>query len=92
MLQGTNVVIQADGMELTDALRQYTESKFRKLDRYGLTNLKVLMKLDGLDCVVEVIADDTFVSSRGADMYHTIVKSMEVVSIALEKAKGKRSA
>ena len=90
MLHGTNVTIQADGMKLTDALREYTESKLQKLDHYSITNLKCLIKMDGRageDCVVEIIADDTFIGTRGYDMYNTIVKAVNIMQIALEKEK-----
>lgn len=95
MFQGIDVTVQTDGIELTNALKEYALQKLQKLARYNIINLKMLLKLDGLKSVVEVIADDTFISSRGdasSDMYHTIVKAVEVMSIALEKKKAKRSA
>ena len=85
-----NLIIEADGMKLTDALREYIEGKMQKLDRYSITNLKCLIKMDGRtgeDCVVEIIADDIFIGARGYDMYSTIVKAVNIMQIALEKEK-----
>lgn len=85
-----NLIIEADGMKLTDALREYTEGKMQKLDHYSITNLKCLIKMDGRngeDCIVEIIADDIFIGARGYDMYSTIVKAVNIMQIALEKEK-----
>lgn len=85
-----NLIIEADGMKLTDALREYTEGKMQKLDRYNITNLKCLIKMDGRTgehCVVEITADDIFIGARGYDMYSTIVKAVNIMQIALEKEK-----
>ena len=85
-----NLIIEADGMKLTDALREYIESKMQKLDRYNITNLKCLIKMDGRageQCIVKITADDIFIGARGYDMYNTVVKAVNIMQIALEKEK-----
>lgn len=84
-----NTIVQADGIELTNALQQYAKDKLKKLDRYNVINLKCLIKIDGLDNVVEIIADDQFISVKAADMYHAIVKAVDVMQLSLEKTKAK---
>ena len=79
------MIIQADGFKLTDALRDYTKSKLKKLDRYNLTNLKCLLKIDGRDQIVEIVADDRFLKTTGGDMYSTVVKAVNAMQIILGK-------
>lgn len=91
-----NITVHARHMNITEAIRQYTEEKASKLQRYfdRLTSVEVIMDLDGGVPAVEVVAkathNSTFIGRhRGEDMYGCIDSSMHKVEEQIRRHKDK---
>ena len=91
-----NIVVKARHMDVTDAIRQYVESKIPKLNRYydGVGSIEVTLDVEAEQPVVEIIVTgrkkSTFVAKhRDRDMYACIDQCIHKVSEQLRRFKDK---
>ena len=91
-----NITIEARHMEVTDAIRQYAESKVEKLPKYydNIQSIEVVIDMDGGQPSVEIIVQasrkSTFVAHhRDADLYACIDECVDKVSQQLRRHKDK---
>jgi putative sigma-54 modulation protein len=91
-----NITIEARHMEVTDAIRQYAESKVEKLPKYydNIQSIEVVIDMDGGQPSVEIIVQarrkSTFVAHhRDADLYAGIDECVDKVSQQLRRHKDK---
>lgn len=82
------MIVQSDGLQLTESLHSFCNTKLAKLERFVASdNIHVLLTMDCNESVVKIKAGKTFVSAKGSDMYSTILKALETAYISLEKSK-----
>ncbi|MBN1942081.1 MAG: ribosome-associated translation inhibitor RaiA [Phycisphaerae bacterium] len=91
-----NITIEARHMDVTDAIRQYAESKVEKLPKYydNIQSIEVILDMDGGQPSVEIIVQasrkNTFVAHyRDADLYAGIDGCVDKVSQQLRRHKDK---
>lgn len=91
-----NITIEARHMEITDAIRQYAESKVQKLPKYydNIQSIEVIMELDGGKPSVEIIVQggrkNTFVARlREDDLYAGIDGCVDKIAEQLRRHKDK---
>ena len=91
-----NITIEARHMEVTDAIRQYAESKVEKLPKYydNIQSIEVVVDMDGGQPSVEIIVQasrkNTFVAHhRDADLYASIDECVDKMAQQLRRHKDK---
>ena len=89
-----NVVVEARHMDVTDAMRQYVESKAGKLPRFYDSILSIEATLDMeadmsvVEIVVKVRRKHTFVAShRAADMYACVDQCLDKMTTQIRRHK-----
>lgn len=85
-----NMIICTDGIELTESLERYAAQKLDKLSRFNPIAVHCLMKIDNRDCIVELRADDSFVTAKCKDMYSSVVKAVDTMKVMLNQKKQQR--
>ena len=91
-----NIRVEARHMEVTDAIRDYAESKAAKLSRYydNVLSAEVILDVEAGKSVVEIVVTakrkSTFVAThRGDDMYACIDQCVDKVVAQLRRHKDK---
>jgi putative sigma-54 modulation protein len=91
-----NITIEARHMNVTDAIRQYAESKAEKLPKYydNIQSIEVVINMDGgkpsVEIIVQASRKSTFVAHhRGDDLYASIDECVDKVSQQLRRHKDK---
>jgi len=91
-----NITIEVRHMEVTDAIRQYAESKVEKLPKYydNIQSIEVVIDMDGgrpsVEIIIQASRKSTFVAHhRGEDLYANIDECADKVSQQLRRHKDK---
>lgn len=91
-----NITIEARHMEVTDAIRDYAESKVEKLPKYydNIQSIEMVIDMDGGQPSVEIIVQasrkSTFVAHhRDADLYAAIDECADKIAQQLRRHKDK---
>lgn len=91
-----NVVVKAPHMDVTDAMRQYVETKVDKLPRFydGILSAEAVLDKDGDQSAVEVVVTAkrkmTFVAKhRGPDLYACVDGCVDKIVEQLRRHKDK---
>lgn len=72
------MVISGHHVELTDALKDYVQSKLEKVERHfdHITSMKVILSIDKLvqkaEATIHIAGADLFANAESADMYAAI--------------------
>lgn len=83
-------------VELTAALKDYTEDKFKRIDRHAhdVTSIHVTFVVDKLSQIAEakiaVTGTEIYAKAESDDMYKTIDLLIDKLVRQLDKHKGKR--
>jgi len=91
-----NIIVKARHMEVTEAIRQYVQSKASKLPRYydNVRSIEVLLDMEADKPLVEILVTagrkNTFVAThRGGDMYNCVDQSLHKIVEQLRRHKDK---
>ena len=91
-----NLTVKARHMEVTDAMRQYVQTKAAKLPRYydGVQSVEVIFDVEADQAVVEIVVTarrkTTFVAShRDENMYACVDQCLDKIVEQLRRHKGK---
>jgi len=91
-----NIVVKSRHMDVTDAIRQYAETKAGKLPKYydSIKSTEIILGLDGDKPVAEIVVQakrkNTFVAThRDEDLYACIDQCLHKISEQLRRHKGK---
>lgn len=91
-----NITVQARHMAVTDAIRQFVESKAPKLERMydGLQSVEVILDIEAEQALTEIVVTgrrkSTFVAShRDPDMYTSIEQCLHKITEQLRRHKDK---
>ena len=91
-----NVIVKARHMDVTDAIRDYVETKIAKLPRYydSIQSMEAILDREAEQAVVEILVTArrkaTFVAShRDPDMYAAVDQCLQKVSEQLRRHKDK---
>ncbi len=89
-----NIVVKARHMDVTDAIREYVETKAAKLNRFydNVHSIEVTLDIEADQPSVEIIVSakrkNVFVAShRGPDMYACVDQCMHKISEQLRRHK-----
>lgn len=89
-----NITVKARHMDVTDALRQYVETKVARLPRYydGVQSVEAILDMNADQAVVELLVTArrkaTFVAThRDADMYACLDQCLDKISEQLRRHK-----
>ena len=89
-----NVVVKARHMDVTDAMRQYVESKAGKLPRFydNIQSIETTLDVEADQAVVEVVVTasrkHTFVAThRDGDMYACVDQCMDKIARQIRRHK-----
>ncbi len=89
-----NIVVKARHMDVTDAIRQYVETKAAKLNRFydGIQSIEVTLDMEADQPSVEIVITakrkNVFVAShRSEDMYACVDQCLHKVSEQLRRHK-----
>ncbi len=83
------------GLEVTQALKEFTESKFDKVQRHhdSISRLKITLGVEHLSQIAEasLVIEGTEIHAKASseDMYHSIDELSHKVNRQLDKYKGK---
>jgi putative sigma-54 modulation protein len=92
------ITISGHHVEVTDALREYVESKFDRLQRHysQITQVEVTLNVEKLvqkaEATVHIAGKDLFAQADSEDMYAAIDALADKLDRQLIKHKEKRSA
>jgi len=91
-----NIVVKARHMDVTDALRQYAESKVSKLPRFydNIQSVEVTLDMEANRPTVEMVVTarrrNTFVAThRHEDMYACVDQCFDKISEQIRRHKDK---
>ena len=91
-----NIVVKARHMDVTDAIRDYVETKVAKLNRFydNVQTIEVILDVEAEKPSVEIIVSakrrNVFVGThRGDDMYSCVDQCLHKVSEQLRRHKDK---
>ncbi len=91
-----NIVVKARHMDVTDAMREYVESKAAKLERFydNIKTAEATLDIEADKPVVEIVVTakrkSTFVATeRGDDMYACIDQCLHKITEQLRRHKSK---
>lgn len=91
-----NIVVKAPHMDVTEAIKQYVDTKVAKLNRYysNVHTIEVTLDVEGDKPSVEIIASaahkSVFIGTqRGDDMYTCIDQALHKVQEQLRRHKDK---
>jgi putative sigma-54 modulation protein len=91
-----DITVQARHMEVTDAIKQFVESKVGKLERFydGLMSIDVILNHEADKVIAEIVATakmkNTFVASdRHEDLYTAIDLALHKISEQVRRHKDK---
>lgn len=91
-----NAVVKARHIDVTDALRQYVQTKVSKLPRFysNITSIEVILDMEADQPVVEIVVlgkrKSKFVAkNRGPDMYACIDQCVDKIREQLRRHKDK---
>ena len=89
-----NITVEARHMEVTDAMRDYVESKAAKLPRYydNVLSVDAILDMEADQAVVELVVTarrkQTFVAShRDEDMYASVDQCLRMITEQLRRHK-----
>ncbi len=89
-----NLTVNARHMDVTDAIREYVESKASKLPKFydGIQSIEVILDTQADNAVVEIVAHakrkHTFVAShRDSDLYACMDACMDKIITQLRRHK-----
>ena len=89
-----NITVNARHMEVTDAMRDYAESKIAKLERFydGIQSIEVILDKEAEHALVEIVVTakrrNTFVAThRDNDLYASIDQCVGKMSEQLRRHK-----
>lgn len=89
-----NVTVKARHMEVTDAMRQYVESKLAKLPRFydNIQSIEAILDIEADHAVVEIVVTaprkTTFVAThRESDMYASIDQCLRKITEQIRRHK-----
>jgi putative sigma-54 modulation protein len=89
-----NIIVKARHMDVTDAMRQYVESKAAKLPRYSdpIQTIEAILDMEADQAVAELVVTarrkTTFVAShRDEDMYACIDQCLHKIAEQLRRHK-----
>ena len=89
-----NIVVKARHMDVTDALRQYAESKVSKLPKFfnHIQSIEVTLDMEANQPTVEIVATashrNTFVAThREEDMYACVDQCFDKISEQIRRHK-----
>ncbi len=89
-----NIAVKARHMDITDAMREYVDSKVGKLPRYydSIQTIEVTMDVQAGQSLVEIVAvakrKHTFVAShRDEDMYACLDRCLDKISEQVRRHK-----
>ena len=74
-----NMTVEARHMDITDAMRQYVESKLEKLPRFydGIQSIEAVLDREADDALVEIVVSasrkHTFVAKHRTDEFYACV-------------------
>lgn len=82
------LIIQADGFDLTEALKSHVETKVKKLKKFLDSDLlRVTLRIDSGENIVEIKTSKAFLKTTGDNMYSAINAAVETMSINLSRKK-----
>jgi putative sigma-54 modulation protein len=91
-----NMTVKARHMDVTDAIRDYVESKLAKLPRYydNIQTIEAILDVEAEHAVVEVVVTarrkSTFVAThREQDLYAAVDQCVQKISEQLRRHKDK---
>lgn len=90
------VNISGDQLDVTEAMRNYVEEKFSRLERHfdRITNVQVIMSVEKLqqkvDATLQIAGGEVNASAEHEDMYAAIDLLVDKLDRQLIKAKEKR--
>jgi putative sigma-54 modulation protein len=91
-----NVIVKARHMEVSDAMRDYVESKAAKLPRYydNIQSIEAILDMEADQAVVEIVVTArrkaTFVAThREEDMYASVDQCLRKITEQLRRHKDK---
>jgi len=89
-----NIVVEARHMEVTDAMRQYVESKVAKLPKFydSIQSIEAILDIEAEQPVVEVVVTarrkSTFVARhRAPDMYACVDQCLDKITQQIRRHK-----
>src|SRR5690554_1226859 len=94
--KGMQVNISGDQLDVTEAMRNYVEEKFSRLERHfdRITNVQVIMSVEKLqqkvDATLQIAGGEVNASAEHEDMYAAIDLLVDKLDRQLIKAKEKR--
>src|SRR5690554_4725924 len=94
--KGMQVNISGDQLDVTEAMRNYVEEKFSRLERHfdRITNVQVIMQVEKLlqkvDATLQIAGGEVNASAEHEDMYAAIDLLVDKLDRQLIKAKEKR--
>lgn len=91
-----NIIVKARHMDVTDAMREYVESKVAKLPRYydSIQTVETILEMEADHAVVEMVVTArrkaTFVAThREEDLYASVDQCLQKISEQLRRHKDK---
>ncbi|MDY6967174.1 MAG: ribosome-associated translation inhibitor RaiA [Spirochaetota bacterium] len=90
-----NIEITGRHMEISNSLREYTEKKFKKIDKYfhHFADIHIIMYIEKFDHIVEAIINGNggkfYAVEKANDMYSSIDKLIHKVEKQLVRYKEK---
>ena len=91
--------ISANGLDMTDAIREYAEEKIESVSKYfeHITNADITVGMDNSDKAKPYFAEvnlaipgkTLFIKKNSEDLYKAIDKVRDHLKVELEKMKGK---
>jgi len=91
--------ISANGVDMTDAIREYTEEKIQSITKYfdHITSANIIVGMDNSDKAKPYFAEvnlqiptkNIFIRKYSEDLYKAVDKVRDHLKVELEKMKGK---
>lgn len=79
-----------DGVDHTNALKEYTNKKFNFLSKFGILDASVVFSQDKRDCVASVKFGSKYAHQRADDFYKSIDLLADKVFSKLSDDKGNK--